>query len=276
MRNVLILFFLPVTLVGCLVFGLHKVYSEQSTVDKNVMEQVQLSIDDFYEAVNVGQRQVAYQSLLKAQQSLTDVQLSMTQRVLLEHHIALAKRALIESQTDGTFLQAVRLKLAVGTMIEPENKQLWRKYEVIMNEDLRRLHNSWQTYNAASVPTQFTELANLQRHFMRIELAAQMSPSASFVASVSQQLTRMERMIRLAASSNSPIEQQAMLDEQYEQLEQSLAQLFDDAQMASASLPDISTDVTQPMKLATMFVSLFIVGILTYVGLRKYRSISQV
>lgn len=276
MRNVLILFFLPVTLVGCLVFGLHKVYSEQAIVDKNVMEQVQLSIDNFYEAVNVGQRQVAYQCLLKAQQSLTDVQLAMTQRALLEHHIVLAKRALIESQTDGTFLQAVRLKLAVATMTEPQNKQLWRKYEVIMNEDLRRLHNSWQTYNAASVPTQLTELANLQRHFMRIELAAQMSQPASLVTSASQQLVRMERMIRLAASSNSPIEQQAMLDGQYEQLEQSLAQLFDDAQIASASLPDISTDVTQPMKLATMFVSLFIVSILTYVGLRKYRSISQV
>ncbi|MBB3109308.1 hypothetical protein FHS18_001360 [Paenibacillus phyllosphaerae] len=237
--------------------------------------------DELYAAANVGNRQLAYASLVKLEKESKDPAIrtvgERTGWEAFDHSIQQAKKALSSSNLSAAYLEASRLKLAVDAIFQ--QAPLWHQYRALIQDDMNRLHQSWVVQWEDRPSAELAALQVLRVHAERFEVAALLERPEERVASFQDQISRMEYAIIYAAKSGEMNERSKALDEAWTLLQRSADSLFQDSSATKTAAGGIEpADLQQGIasmavreQLTTMFIGAFVMSVLAFVGWRRYK-----
>ncbi|UVI32417.1 sporulation protein YpjB [Paenibacillus spongiae] len=237
---------------------------------------VQLA-DRLYAAVNAGNRQLAYSTINRLQQAAAKPVIRQAGKqpgwAAFDRSILDARQALSEGKGNEAYLQAARLKLAADALFR--KAPLWLQYREVLKNDMVRIRQAWHSQGVNPSEAALATLSVLQLHAKRIEIAALMGQPEKQVSALYDQIKRTERTLVLASNTQS---NKRLVEGSFSALEKTVDALFGsdgaaavDALLNSTLPQTIGESRRGREQLATMYISAFILGVLGYVGWRRYR-----
>ncbi|MFD0711181.1 sporulation protein YpjB [Paenibacillus sp. GCM10027626] len=238
---------------------------------KSGMKQLNTLADQLYMAANEGNRQVAFSAIVRLEKAAGDMLLRQTGQAAgwksLEQSIAAAKKQLNKNLGKGAFMQAARVKLAVDAL--QQQSPLWLQYKTVLQDDLARARRL-PAVNAITLVEMF------QQHVERIEVAALMTRPPEQIEELQEQILNTKQVLRYAADDPA---QSHLVGYALTVLEQSAMALFaspsaagdDAAAVIAAPLPPNGEPIPARELLMTMFLASLVMGVLGFVGWRKFR-----
>jgi len=243
--------------------------------------------DELYNAANEGNRQLAFATLVRLEQAAKEPQVRANGLPAgwraFDRSLQEARNVLERGKGSGIYLQATQLKLAIDSLEQPLS--LWLQYQDVLRDDLARVRRLYSTPAIGDVTAASAALEQLRLHAERIEIAALMSKPPEqheqLFAGINGLALIMKHQSEVkAAAKNDGLagnsKQTGMVQDSLSGLETTIAALFhasgwDEAATVSAPLTSAGQPGLARELLVSMFLASLVMGVLGFVGWRKFR-----
>ncbi|MFC4808517.1 sporulation protein YpjB [Paenibacillus sp. GCM10023250] len=254
---------------------------EQADVNNNSsLEQLSAWSDAFYSAANRSNRQEAYMLLQRIEglASAPEVRGSGTPVGWQAFDLSLqaAKKAMPQKGTTTLwYTEAARLKLASDAVFRPKSP-LWLQYQDILKDDAQRIRTSWQSQSEDRAMAAKAAINIYGEHVDRLEVAALMQRDAGSIEAVKERIGYMRGVV--AAVEKGQMRPDSVLSA-LDSLTSAANALFRDPNLAGEATaaevfpPGVTVGQQRhgSMLIGEMFIAAFVMGVLGFIGWRKYR-----
>jgi len=243
--------------------------------------------DELYKAANEGNRQLAFATLVRLEQAANKPHVRANGLPAgwraFDRSLQEARNVLEGGKGSGIYLQAARLKLAIDSLEQPLS--LWLQYQDVLRDDLARVRRLYSSPAIGDVTAASAALEQLRLHAERIEIAALMSKPPEQHEQLFAGINGLALIMKHQADvkvtigkegSLGDVKQTGRVQESLVGLESTIAALFyasgwDDATTVSAPLLPAGQPAQARELLVTMFLASLVMGVLGFVGWRKFR-----
>ncbi|MBO7744119.1 hypothetical protein I8J29_07940 [Paenibacillus sp. MWE-103] len=255
---------------------------ESADADNNSsLERLSAWSDAFYAAANRSNRQEAYVLLQRIEglAAVPEVRGTGTPVGWQAFDLSLqaAKKAMPQKGTTTLwYTEAARLKLASDAVFRPKSP-LWLQYEEILKDDAQRIRTSWQSQSEDRALAAEAAIGIYREHVDRLEVAALMQRDPGSIETVKERIGYIKGVV--TAVENGQMRPESVLSA-LDGLTSAASALFRDPNeigeaAAAEALPPGMTVGQQrhgSMLIGEMFIAAFVMGVLGFIGWRKYRN----
>jgi hypothetical protein len=256
------------------------VQAEQQQQDasdtKEAWEAFMQTADALYEAALMdNNRQLAFSLINRLEQQAASESVRIAGNkvgwLAFDQSMREAQRALGNGKQGQAIDETTRIALAVEALAATTPS--WLRYELVLEDDLLALRDTWLAEGATSLDNTLTALTTLQDHVNRISLAAMLANAGERVNALQAQIDLTQRALK--AGSQNP-QQTVYVEGTLLALGQSITQLFDasgaaEEQATAMPLDPIGEQGNSQRLLLTMYISAAVIAVLAYVAYRRYR-----
>lgn len=230
------------------------------------LDRLELLARSFYLAAADGNRQLAYASLLKIEDTASSVELRALGEPAgwsrIDATIAAARKALAHGRASSAGREeASRLLLAVDALT-PGRKSLWLEYGRLMADDLDRMRRGWQRGGAEGAAAAAVSLRMMKERTERLGAAASLARPLPAVRRLEERIRYAERLLAAAENGGG---NRVWIEEAFDGIEQAALELFGAEALRTTA---IEGKDPSPAWIAAMSAILF--AALGYAGYRKY------
>lgn len=232
--------------------------------------------EQLYAAVQEGNRQLAYTSIIRLEQAAAKAAIRKLGTVQgwneFDNSVRKMKERLARKKTGSDdYYASARLKLAVDAVTRPDSP-LWLQYYKVLGDDWTRMRQAWQSLSDSRVNGALASLHVYRMHVERLEIAALMGQKEKPLALLQAELHRTGQLLEAAREAGGM--EAGRMNAAFTALEEAAQRLFGEALAAEAELQQPVIPFHQRIAagewLTLALIGGFVLLILAYSVWRKY------